>query len=53
MHSEKNNIFTLYKDSESSNKNYSFNLDVLKSNPHGEDEDRNHRSRVNPKSSTR
>ena len=34
-------------------KNHTSNSDVLESNPHGEDEDRNHRSLVNPKFSIR
>ena len=37
---------------ESANGNHTSNLDVLKSNRHGENEDQNHRNLVNPKSST-
>ena len=40
-------------DSESVNENHTSYSDVLKSNIHGEDENRNHRSLVNPKSSAR
>lgn len=48
----KNSIFILYKDSKSVNKNYTLDSGVPKSNPHGEDENWNPKSLVNPKSST-
>ena len=55
MHTEKKekNILRLYKDLESANKNHSSNSDVPVWNPHGEDDDRNRKSLVNPKSFTR
>ena len=46
----KNIIFKLLSDSESANENYTSDSDVLESNPCGEDEERNCRSLVNPKS---
>ena len=37
----------------SANKNHTLDSDVSKSNPYGENEDRNHKSLVNPKFSAR
>ena len=53
MHNEKKkHIYTL-KGFKSANENHTSYLDVLKSSPHGKDEDQNHRSLVNPKSFVR
>ena len=49
---KKSHFYSL-KGLKSDNENLTSNLDVPKSNPHGEDEDRNHISLVNLKSSTR
>ena len=53
MHSRKI-LFLYFKriQKELINENHTLDLDVPKSNPHGEDKDRNHRSLVNLKSST-
>ena len=49
---EKYYFFTLKKKLKSAKENHTLDSNVPESNPHGEDEDQNHRSLVNMKSST-